>query len=168
MSFRTIAPREIPDNAFKLIGDDWMLVTAGDKAAYNTMTASWGGIGVLWNKDVATCYVRPQRYTFGFMEKSEYFTLSFFGEEFRPQLRLCGAKSGRDVDKVSECGFTTLFSEEGAPYFAEARLVLICRTLYFDDIKPEKFLDPGIEKNYPAKDYHRMYIAEIVRALTKD
>jgi flavin reductase (DIM6/NTAB) family NADH-FMN oxidoreductase RutF len=104
-----------------------MLLTAGDKDDFNTMTASWGGLGVLWKMPVATTYVRPQRYTFGFMEKNLYYTLSFYPEGFRDKIALCGSKSGRETDKVKECDFTPAVSENGAVYFGEADLVLGCK-----------------------------------------
>ena len=163
---KNVDPKSISQNVFAAIDDQWMLLTAGDKAKANTMTASWGGMGVLWNKNVVTVYVRPQRYTYEFMEKGDYFTIAFFGEEWRDALKLCGAKSGRDIDKVKECGFTLAYGAGDAPYFAEAQLVLVCKKLYFDDIEPGHFLEDDIAgKNYPSKDYHRMYIGEVVEVL---
>lgn len=167
MGFKKIAPQDISENTFKLIGTDWMLITAGDKTGFNTMTASWGGLGVLWRKNVSFCYVRPTRHTFGFMESGDYYTLSFYGEEYRQQLTFCGTKSGRDVDKVKETGFTPAFADCGAPYFEEASLVLVCRKLYSDVFRPENFKDAAIEKEYPNKDYHTTYIGEIVEVLKK-
>ena len=160
-----VDPKSISQNVFAAIDDQWMLLTAGDKNKANTMTASWGSMGVLWNKNVVTVYVRPQRYTYEFMEKGDYFTIAFFGEEWRDALKLCGSKSGRDMDKVKECGFTLAYGEGDAPYFAEAQLVLVCKKLYFDDIEPGHFLAADIDKNYPNKDYHRMYIGEVLEVL---
>ena len=160
--------RNLEDNVFSLIGEDWMLITAGTAERCNTMTASWGGLGVLWGKNVATCYVRPQRYTREFLERENYFTLSFFGPEYRRELSLCGSKSGRDVDKVKECNFTVRQTQCGAPYFDQARLVLVCRKLYWQDMDPAHFLDGEIDHRwYPEKDYHRIYIGEIVEALKR-
>lgn len=164
MKFESVDLKQLPDNPFRLIGDQWTLVTAGSADSFNTMTASWGGVGVLWNKPVATIYIRPQRYTYEFLEKSDTFTLSFFSEQYRSALKLCGAKSGREVDKVKETGLTPV-TEEGSVYFDEARLVFVCKKLYFDDIKPENFYTPDLEINYPNRDYHRMYIGEIQKAL---
>lgn len=165
---KKIDPKEMSGNVFSRIGDQWMLITAGDREAYNTMTASWGGLGVLWKKNVATAYVRPQRYTYEFMERESSFTLSFFGPEWRSQLTLCGTKSGRELDKVGACGFHTAWSDCGAPYFEEAELVLVCRKLYRQDLDPECFLDPSVDRDcYPTHDYHRMYIGEIVEAYEK-
>lgn len=159
-------PKALSQNVFSAIGDEWMLITAGDKSASNAMTASWGGMGVLWGKNVVTVYVRPQRYTYEFMEKSDYFTIAFFDESRRDALKLCGSKSGREVDKVKACGFTLAYGPGDAPYFQEAKLVLVCKKLYFDDIDPTHFQDGDIDpKNYPNKDYHRMYIGEIVEVL---
>jgi flavin reductase (DIM6/NTAB) family NADH-FMN oxidoreductase RutF len=159
--FKTIEPEKLDENPFKLVGTDWMLITAGDRTKFNTMTASWGGFGILWNKKVCFCVIRPSRYTYDFMEKAERFTLSFFEEKYRSVLSFCGSKSGRDVDKIAATGITPVQSRKGGIAFQEARLVLACRKLYYQDLQPENFLDPAIEKNYNGKDYHRMYIGEI-------
>ncbi len=163
-----IKAREIQEDVFSLIGKRWMLVSAGREHDFNTMTASWGGLGVLFHKKVATIYIRPQRYTLEFLEREETFTLSFFGEECRDTLKLLGTKSGRDGDKIAESGLTPLFLNETSPTFSEAELVLVCRKLYQQDFQPEGFLDAKIEQEtYPNQDYHRMYIAEIVEILAK-
>lgn len=167
-TFKSIKPEQITDNVFELVGSDWMLVTAGTPDSFNTMTASWGGFGVLWNKDICWCVIRPGRYTYEFIEKNDTFTLSFFTEDYRDALNLCGTKSGRDIDKAAEAGLTpTAGRLEGTTGFAEARLVIECRKLYFQDIDPKHFLDPDIDRNYPQKDYHRMYVGEIVNCLVK-
>jgi flavin reductase (DIM6/NTAB) family NADH-FMN oxidoreductase RutF len=163
--FREINPVEIPGNPIRIIGQEWMLITAGTPAHFNTMTASWGGIGELWFKPVCFCFVRPQRYTYEFMEKSAVFTLSFFDEEFKSKLNFCGSRSGRETDKVKECGFLLREGENGSVFFDEARLVLECRKLYCQDLDPAGFLDGSIMKNYPEGDFHRMYIGEITRVL---
>lgn len=165
---RKIEPKQLNENVFSLIGDDWMLITAGTRECCNTMTASWGGMGILWNEPVATAYIRPQRYTKEFVDREEYFTLSVFDPEYRKQLALCGSKSGRDVDKVKECGFTIAADETGAPYFEQARLVLVCRKWYAQEMDPAAMPDEVKQKNYPARDYHTMYIGRIVAAYTKD
>ena len=165
--FERIDPKSLDQNVFSLIGDQWMLLTAGTGEKCNTMTASWGGLGVLWGKPVATVYIRPQRYTLEFVEREEKFTLAFFGEAYRKALALCGSKSGRDIDKVKECGFT-VETADGAPYFAEADLVLVCKKAYWQDMDPTHFLDGEIDsKWYPEKDYHRIFIGEIETVLKK-
>jgi flavin reductase (DIM6/NTAB) family NADH-FMN oxidoreductase RutF len=165
--FAEIKPQDIPDNIFKLIGLDWMLVTAGTRESFNMMTASWGGMGILWNKNIAICFVRPHRYTYDFMERADCFTLSFFGEDYRDALNLCGSKSGRQVNKVAATGLTPIAGETGAIYFAEARLVLECRKIYYQDLDPANFVVSDIHKNYPTRDYHRMYLGEIVHCLAR-
>lgn len=164
-SFKEIKPEEIEGNPIDLIGHKWMLITAGTPQHFNTMTASWGSMGELWFKPVCFCFLRPQRYTYEFMEKSDVFTLSFFEEKYKPKLNFCGSRSGRETDKASECGFTPTQADNGSVYFEEARLVLECRKLYFQDLEPANFLDDSIMKNYPENDFHRMYIGEITRAL---
>lgn len=158
----------LKDNPFKLMDKDWMLITAGTLDSFNAMTASWGGVGVLWNKKVAFCFVRPTRYTYQFMEKYEFFTLTFFKEEFREILNLCGEKSGRDTDKTKETGLKPLKSPNNSIYFEQARLVFECKKIYCDGIKPELFLDDKIHKAYLLKDYHRMYIGEILNCLVSE
>ena len=164
--FEKIDPKALDQNVFSLIGDQWMLITAGTKDQCNTMTASWGGLGVLWGKPVATVYIRPQRYTLEFVEREDTFTLCFFGEEYRKGLALCGSKSGRDVDKVKECGFTVA-TAEGAPYFEEADLVLVCRKRFVQPMDPAAIPADVKEKYYQAEDYHTLYIGEIVEVLKK-
>lgn len=165
---RTIQPHELKENVFSLIGDEWMLITAGTADKCNTMTASWGGLGVLWGAPTATIYVRPQRYTKEFIDREEYFTLSFFDPDYKKELALCGAKSGRELDKIKECGFTTACGEGGAPYFEQARLVLVCRKCYVQDMDADAMPADVKEKWYPNRDYHTMYIGQIVEAYAKD
>jgi flavin reductase (DIM6/NTAB) family NADH-FMN oxidoreductase RutF len=164
--FKKVSPQAIADNPFKLIGKDWMLITAGTEESYNTMTGAWGGLGILWNKDICFCVIRPNRHTYAFMEQSDVFTLSFLEEEYRDVLTYCGSRSGRDVNKVAETGLTPVF-DEGTIYFAEARLVLVCRKVYFQDMAPQNFRDPQMEEFYPGKDYHRIYVGEILKCLQK-
>lgn len=169
MSFKKIAVEELTCNPFTMIGKEWMLVTAGnEKSGYNTMTASWGGLGINWNKPVATIYIRPQRYTKKFLDEADSFSLCVFDEDYKKQLGYLGRVSGKDEDKIQKAGITPQFIED-TTYFAEAKLVLICKTLYRAPILPEGFLDKEIdEKNYPQKDYHDLYIAEIIDVLKRD
>jgi len=166
MGFKETKSELLTENPFKLIGSDWMLITAGTPESFNTMTASWGALGILWERKVATCFIRPSRYTFEFAERSTYFTLSFFEEQYRKALTYCGTHSGKNTDKIREAGLTPV-KEKAFIYYQEARLVLACRKIYVQDIDPERFLDPKIENMYPQKDYHRMYIGEIVKCLVQ-
>ena len=169
--FRRISPEEL-DNVFRLVGKDWMLITAAGRDAagretVNTMTASWGGMGVLWNRPVAFCFIRPQRYTFELTERTDRLSLSFLGEEHRAALRLCGTKSGRDTDKFAEAGITPA-AKDGTPFVGEANLVLFCRKLYADDLKKSAFLDPVLLDNYKQDDFHRVYVCEIEEAYVRE
>lgn len=162
-----LSPTEVKslcENPFTLLSNDWMLITAKNGDKYNTMTASWGGFGVLWNKNVASIYIRPQRYTYEFVENSDYFTISVLPAEYKSALSFCGSKSGRDYDKAKECGITPIIADESIA-FGEARLVLVCKKLYYTDIDPNNFYDTTIDSvDYKNHDYHRMYIAEIISA----
>lgn len=166
--FREIDTSALNENFFTNISKEWMLITAEKTdGTVNTMTASWGGIGFIWRRPVFTCVIRPQRYTFAFAEEAERISLSFMGEGYREQLQLCGSKSGRDMDKISACGFTVIH-ENGAAYFEQARLVLIGRKLYADMLRDDAFLDRSIiPANYPAKDFHKFYVCEIERVLVR-
>ena len=164
--FKKVDPKSLDLNVFSAIGDRWMLITAGTVDKCNTMTASWGGLGILWNKPMAIAYVRPQRYTKQFMDEQEYFTLSFYPETFRKQLGLCGTKSGRDEDKVKECGFTVAGAEGGAPYFEQADLIFVCRKRMVMPMDPAAMPEDVKEQHYNG-DYHDMYWGEIVEVLQK-
>jgi flavin reductase (DIM6/NTAB) family NADH-FMN oxidoreductase RutF len=165
--FHEVDPNKLPDNTFKLIGDEWMLITAGGLAHYNTMTANWGGFGILWSRKVCWCVVRPQRYTFQFMEGAPAFSLSFFTKQYKKALDVCGTKSGREIDKAAETGLTPFESSPGIVSFSQARLIIECQKIYYQDLEPQHFLDTTIEKNYPIQDYHRTYFGEVRRCLSK-
>ena len=167
MLFKEIKPTEIPGNVIQQIGYDWMLVTAGTIDHFNTMTAAWGGLGFLWNKPLAIIFIRPQRYTYEFVEKYDSFSLSFFGGSEKKALNFCGTKSGRDVDKMKETGLLPLSSASGNVYYEQASLVIDCRKVYYDDIDPSLFLDHSIQRNYPKGDYHRMYFGFITHCMIK-
>ncbi len=150
---------------FATIGHDWMLVTAGSSTArgqWNTMTASWGSFGVFWNRRTVTCVIRPSRHTYQFTERENLLTFSFFGDEMKKALEVCGSVSGRNTDKAQAAGLTPLLLESGAVGFAEARLNLVCRKLFVQDMQKENFLDETLLKNYPEGDFHRIYICEIL------
>ena len=150
------------ENPFKLIGEQWMLITAGDKESFNTMTASWGGLGWLWNNPVAFIFVRPERHTHDFLESSDKVTLSFFPESCRKALQICGTKSGRDCDKVKEAGLDPAVLKDGAMTFKQARLTLACRKLFKSDMKQADFLDKELlNKWYSNAGLHSVYVLEI-------
>lgn len=169
MGFKKIQLSELKFNPFELIGKGWMLLTGGDKEKYNTMTASWGQLGVLWNKDVLTCYIRPNRYTYEFVENSECFTASFLGEQYRDALKFCGANSGRDCDKAEKTGITPA-EFDGCIGFEEADMVFVCRKLYSYDMEESSFVsDNGLAENFYGKEpYHKAYIAEITAVYVKE
>lgn len=163
--FKEINPKDIDGNLIKAIADEWMLISAGDESGYNMMTASWGFAGEMWGNDSVVAMVRPQRYTMEFIDKSDYFTLSFYGEN-KAIHKICGSKSGRDVNKTELTGLTPVFSD-GTVYFNEARMVLVCKKQYVDILKEECFVDSEPLKWYENKDYHYMIIGKIEKVLVK-
>ena len=165
--FQRVDPKALASNIFSLLDDQWALVAAGTGERCNAMTVSWGGMGVLFHKSVATIYIRPQRYTYELLEQHAEFTLSFFDPAYRPVLTMLGTKSGRDTDKIRESGLTLQMAGEEAPYFGEAELVLVCRKLYRQALNPAGFLDPSLHQFYENQDYHHMYIGEITQALVR-
>lgn len=166
--FQELDPKALQGNVFSLFDDRWTLITAGTQDRCNTMTASWGGLGVLWGKNVATCYIRPQRYTKEFLDREVYFTLSVLPEQYRSALVQCGRTSGRDTDKFKDNGLTVAAAAYGAPYVGEAELVLVCKKLYAQELSADCLTDPSIDaQHYPNHDWHTMYIGEIVEAYRK-
>lgn len=166
--FKEVSVNKINENPFHLIGKQWMLVTAGNKENFNTMTAAWGAFGFLWNLPVTHIYVRPQRYTYDFMEKNDYYTLCFFDKSHKNILTYCGSHTGKEYDKVKETGLVPLETSLDNVYFDQARLVIECKKIYYDDINPKHFVDRLIQRNYPNKDYHRMYAGKVIKCLINE
>lgn len=170
--FKEIPVSELQINPMTLIAKQWMLITAGDEAnGYNTMTASWGHLGSIWGHSgglpTSVIFVRPQRYTKQFVDREPLYTLCFFPEDNKQALRYLGTHSGRDGDKVAAAGLTPIFSE-GYTYFKEASLVMVCRKLYRAPVIEEGFLDKALmEDCYPNKDFHDLYVGEIIKVLVK-
>lgn len=158
---KEIALETLSINPWTKIGKDWFLLTSGDENGFNTMTVGWASMGVMWNKNVITAMVRPNRYTFEFMEKNDLFTVSFFGEENKNILGFCGSHSGRDCDKTAETGLTPVFTD-GTVAFKEAKLTFVCRKIYAQDldinlvaldVKPANGSDP----------IHKQFMGEIIK-----
>lgn len=164
--FKEINPREVEGNLIKAIAEEWMLISAGDSAGYNMMTASWGFAGEMWGADSAVAMIRPQRYTMEFVDKNDYFTLSFYGDN-KAIHKVCGSMSGRDVDKTALTGLTPVFDSDTV-YFEEARLVLVCKKQYVGRLEEQSFTDKEPLKWYSEKDYHYMIIGKIEKVLVKE
>ncbi len=165
MERNPIAIENFAVKAYRFFEIDWLLLSSGDfqTQQYNAMTISWGSLGVMWGRPFIQVVVRPQRYTFQFMERFETFTVCAFPKEYHPALSLLGAKSGREGDKIAEAGLTVIpASCVAAPAYAEAEVVLECRKMYWQNMDPSHFLDSTIARMYAEKDYHRIYYGEIL------
>ncbi len=161
-----INTNQLDKSCFELIGKDWMLITAQKQnGQVNTMTASWGGMGILWGKEVAFVFIRPQRYTKEFVDEAGKMSLCFFGEEHRQMLGYMGKISGRDEDKIAKCNLS-VEHEGDIPYFGEAKLVMTGKVLYQQNLQEDCFVDQSlVDKWYAGKDFHTMYVVEIEKVL---
>lgn len=165
MDLQHISKETFASKHYGLWEGQWLLLTTGDFSTqkYNCMTIAWGLMGVMWNKPCAMVVVRPTRFTYEFMEQYPTFTLCAFPGEYRPALNLLGSRSGRDGDKIAAAGLTPVKVDGvGAPGYREAELIVACRKWYWSDIQPDHFIDAALNANYPQKDYHRMYLGEIL------
>ena len=149
---------------FDLFNKSWALVIAGPINNHNSMTVSWGELGTLWRKDVATIYIKPCRYTHQFMENNEFFVISFFDEEYRKALSIMGTKSGRDADKDKLSGLTPISHNETTIY-KEAKLTLVCKKIYQHDMVLENIPQEAVETYYKEESAHTMYIGEVIEVI---
>lgn len=154
---------------FYTIDQEWALLTAGDQNKFNTMTISWGGLGTIWNEPIVIVYVKPTRYTYEFIESSDYFTVSFYEKKYQKDLVILGTKSGRDTDKIAQTKLTPHFLEK-AISFQEACLTLVCQKIYFQDLKEENIIPGGIlqreiDRFYQKEPIHRMYFGKVVEII---
>ena len=155
---------ELTTDIFSLFDKEWALLTAGSPDKCNAMTISWGGLGTLWGKPVATVYVRTSRYTHEFMDANEYFTVSFYPEEYRKALGLMGSKSGRDMDKAAAAGLHPVAAGASAT-FAEAKCTLVCRKLFMQPLDKARIPEEIVEVLYSKDAPHDMYIGEVVEII---
>ncbi len=165
--YKQIAPDKIPGNIIKMLSEDWMLITAGNNDKFNMMTASWGGIGFLYQKPVAFCFINPARYTYQLMENNDTYTLTFYTEAYREALKYCGSKSGKDVDKVKGSGLTPITTPTGSKAFSQAWLVIECRKMVSQSLTPESIADKSIKGEWAGKQMHKMFIGEIINVWVK-
>lgn len=165
--YKKISADKLPGNIVKMLTDDWMLITAGNDMKFNMMTASWGGLGKLYNKPIAICFIAPTRYTYQLMESNDTYTLTFYTEAYRDALNICGSKSGKDTDKVKESGLTPITTPAGSKAFAEAWLIIECRKMVSQPVLHEGINDTELKKNWEGKPMHKMYIGEIINVYVK-
>ena len=166
--YKKLSADKIPGNFVKMLSEDWMLITAGNKDKFNMMTASWGGFGVLYNKPVVFCFINPARYTYKIMEtQGDTFTLTFYTEMYRDALNYCGTKSGKDEDKVKGSGLTPVQMPNGSMAFEQAWMIIECKKLVSQSLNPDAINDNEVKANWLDKPMHKMYIGEIVNVWVK-
>lgn len=168
MAFIEKRPEELCENPFTMIGKDWFLLTAGTPEDYNTMTASWGAMGVIWGAPAVTAYVRTSRHTMSYLENNDLFTVSVLDENFRSALSFCGSHSGRDCDKAKETGLIPV-ELSGSTAFAQARLVLVCEKMFGQMMEKAAFADPQVYAKWYEKDpMHKMFIGKIRQVFVQE
>lgn len=165
--FKSVLPNQLEGNVIKMISEDWMLVTAGTKDKFNTMTASWGALGYLYNKPVAVCFISPSRYTYEFMESSDTYTLTFFTEDFREVLKYCGSVSGRQEDKIKGSRLSPLELKSGAMAFKQAKIIIECKKLLSQQLDAQAIHDKEVKEKRSKSPMHKMYIGEIINVWIK-
>ena len=165
--FKQISAEQIPGNIIKMLSNDWMLITAGDDSKFNMMTASWGGLGYLYNKPVTFCFINPTRYTYQLMETNDTYTLSFYTETYRDALKYCGSHSGKDDNKVQGTGLTPITTPSDSKAFSEAWMIIECRKMVAQSITPEAIYSPELKEQWSGKQLHKMYIGEILNIWVK-
>lgn len=174
--FKELPIDQLQLNPFTAFGTDWMALAAGNEVdGCNAMTIAWGHFGSLWERKshanrlpTAICYVRPSRYTKEFMDKEKLFTLCAFAPEQKKVLGILGSRSGRDGDKIAAAGLTTM-CVDGTVAFAEAKMVYVCRKLYHAPLLESGFADKElVDFNYPKRDFHEMYVGEVIKVLVND
>lgn len=165
-TFQPFPIEQLEINPFEKIGKEWALVSAGSRKKANTMTISWGGVGVLWGKNVAFVFIRDSRYTKEFIDANDFFSVSFLNNQYRDALNYCGSHSGRDEDKLKNAGLNWNY-KLSIPFVDEGNLVLLCQKLSATKINEDSFLAPDIKKWYADGDMHTMYVAEILEVLAR-
>lgn len=165
-TFQPFPIEQLEINPFEKIGKEWALVSAGSKQRANTMTISWGGVGVLWGKNVAFVFVRDSRYTKEFIDSNDFFSVSFLGSQYKEALNYCGSHSGRDDDKLNNAGLNWNY-KLSIPFIDEGNLILLCQKLSATKITEDSFISPDIKKWYADGDMHTMYVAEILEVLAR-
>lgn len=137
--FKQIDPTEIPDDVFKLVGTDFTVITSGDADLYNSMVASWGGWGIIFNKPTTWCFLRANRYTLEVIRDKHTYTMSYFDDEYKDDIMLFGTKSGRDSDKMKECQLTSVETPSGNRTYKEAKLIIECQLTQITTVSPDDF-----------------------------
>lgn len=163
---KSINVEEFNENVFKKIGKDWMLLGASHEGKSNAMTASWGGLGIMWGKNVAYVFIRDSRYTKTLVDATDKMSISFFSDEHKQMMAYMGKVSGRDEDKIKAMKLNMVDGYD-VPVFEEASMTMICRKLYAGKMDKDSFVDKEcIEKWYGNDDYHTMYVVEIEKILS--
>lgn len=169
MSLHSIDLKTLPSELYEVFATRNALLTAGNRESCNTMTIGWCQVGRIWNKLACTVFVRPERYTYQFTEEQEYFTVSILPDDAKETMKVCGTKSGREMDKIKGCGLSVSYGVGDAPFFNEAEMVLVCKKIYVQDMDETCVLEQDLIMPFYGKygNWHRIYVGQIVEAYMK-
>jgi flavin reductase (DIM6/NTAB) family NADH-FMN oxidoreductase RutF len=153
--------REKVPQVLKQVEEGAFLVVKG-KDRLNVMTIGWAMVGVVWRRPIMMVAVRTSRFTHGIIEEADNFTVTFPEGDRKKEIGYCGSKSGKEVDKFKECGFSTAKAKKvSTPVLEIPGYHYECRIVYKSPMNPRS-LSPDLESLYPAKDYHTLYFGEIL------
>lgn len=138
-------------------------LTTKENGKVNTMTISWGNIGLIWGKQIFTAMVRDTRYTKSAMDNTKEFTVSIpTDDSLKTALGICGSKSGKDTDKIQTCNLELVNSETiETPTVKCSGIVLECKVLYQQRMDTSTLSDEVREKWYSDNNMHTLYYGEI-------
>jgi flavin reductase (DIM6/NTAB) family NADH-FMN oxidoreductase RutF len=166
--FQPVSFEDIESGPYQFGGDNWMLITSEKDGKVNSMTASWGGVGYIWDKRCSFIFVRESRYTKELLDASGVYSLSFMDhKEYHGTMKYLGMVSGRNEDKIAGARLH-IGRDQGIPYLDEASSVILCRIMYRQAFEESGFVVPDIVKKvYKDGDYHTMYVGEMVKAMIR-
>lgn len=146
-----------------LAGDGLLLGSYDADDKPNIMTIGWATLGHIWGLPLALVMVRPSRYTYDCIERTDAFTVNVPTAAMARACAVCGSKSGRDTDKFAECGLTPeRAATVNAPVVVECPIVYECAVVHTNDVIPERLAETINAECYPQGDYHRIYFGKIL------
>lgn len=168
--YEAVAAEDFDENIFKLVGKDFTVITAGETP--NSMVASWGGVGIMFNKPVTWNFLRANRFTLEKIRETGTYTMCYFPDQYKGDIMQFGTKSGRNTDKMAQTKLTPMATPDGYPAYAEAKIIIECKLIAASTVSKDEFyteeaktfLQEGFDD---AKDWHKLVYGEITKIYIK-